>query len=178
MAKLWNEGITWDDVRSAGQDIENTGAPDSQFLRPEGDPEEREWFAAGVASNPTYQGVDESHWHPVQEFLQLMEVGVYPPPALLRALARGFSSYLDSGGDLSLEEAFFGKPKRRSGNFAARAALDQRHWGMAAIVIADAMVEGIPRIKAAERYVEQQGLNVDPETLVKLARRFNARLED
>ena len=57
---------------------------------------------------------------PVEIFLAHVNWGNYPPPEILASVAKCFNLYLQAKGDLSLEEVFYGKPKQRAGNFAAR----------------------------------------------------------
>ena len=46
----------------------------------------------------------------------------YPPPELLIFIGKQFEYYLDNEGDVSLEEAFFGKPVKGKGVYAKRQA--------------------------------------------------------
>ena len=57
---------------------------------------------------------------PLEIFLAYVNWGYYPAPEILASVAKCFNLYLQAKGDLSLEEVFYGKPKKRSGNFAAR----------------------------------------------------------
>tara|TARA_R110000796_G_scaffold208112_1_gene324394 strand:- start:1134 stop:1895 length:762 start_codon:yes stop_codon:yes gene_type:complete len=46
--------------------------------------------------------------------------GMYPPPVLMKSIFKCFELYFEAEGELSLEEVFFGKPKKRAGNYARR----------------------------------------------------------
>jgi hypothetical protein len=64
---------------------------------------------------------------PLGCFLNLLESGFYPPPEILLALADGFRTYFTAEGHLELEEIFFGKPLRGSGNFSKRKMTGRRY---------------------------------------------------
>ena len=53
-------------------------------------------------------------------------MGYYPPPELLLALSSLLTEYMDAKGKLTLEAVMFGKPKRRTGCFAARSQKQMR----------------------------------------------------
>lgn len=46
----------------------------------------------------------------------------YPPPEILWVIARQFRWYMENEGDVTLEEAFFGKPIKGKGVYSKRAA--------------------------------------------------------
>ncbi len=62
----------------------------------------------------------------------LIGMGVYPPPELLLTLRDCYLEYIRGAGELSLEDAFFGPPKHKGGNFARRQARDERNAHLAA----------------------------------------------
>jgi hypothetical protein len=64
---------------------------------------------------------------PVHAFLDAVERGRYPTPEITFAIAKAFELYFTAAGELSLEEVFFGKPKRKSGNFASRSNRELRY---------------------------------------------------
>lgn len=49
-----------------------------------------------------------------------LEAGCYPPPEVLTAISNCFSMYCIANGALTLEEVFFGPPKKGLGTHAAR----------------------------------------------------------
>jgi len=57
---------------------------------------------------------------PLSSLMFYTEMGHYPPPELLLGLLDSWETYLQGRGTVSLEEAFLGRPKRRSGTFAKR----------------------------------------------------------
>jgi hypothetical protein len=64
---------------------------------------------------------------PLGCFLTLIDFGFYPPPEILLAIANGFDAYFSAGGQLELEEIFFGKPLRGHGNFSNRKRTGERY---------------------------------------------------
>jgi len=56
----------------------------------------------------------------VEVFDYYLEVGFIPPPEILLTIASLFRTYFSYGGAVSLEDVFFGEPKRGVGNYAAR----------------------------------------------------------
>ncbi|MDR2880774.1 MAG: hypothetical protein LBV29_02585 [Azoarcus sp.] len=65
------------------------------------------------------------------------ELRCYPPPEILVAIAQCIENYRENGGDISLDEAFFGKPhkKRTSPDFESESHYSLyavfhrfRHW--------------------------------------------------
>lgn len=61
---------------------------------------------------------------PIGAFRYYIEMGFYPPPEILMAIADAFEMYFKTSGKLSLEEAFFGPEKKWVGNKAVRKAKD------------------------------------------------------
>jgi hypothetical protein len=57
---------------------------------------------------------------PAHALTNYMEMGTYPLPEILIALADCITLYLDSHGELELEEVFFGKKTQRLGNFSSK----------------------------------------------------------
>lgn len=71
------------------------------------------------------EGYYEKHYrieNPIELFLFDLSYGDYPPPELLVMISKCFNLYLLAEGELTLEDVFFGKLKKRSGNFAKRKA--------------------------------------------------------
>jgi len=69
---------------------------------------------------------------PLAALFYYVEMGFYPPPELLLALHDAYQVYETSRGHISLEEVFFGPPRRKAGTYAnRRAAWFQRViWGI------------------------------------------------
>jgi len=112
---------------------------------------------------------------PLAALFYHIESGFYPPPELLLALLDAWQSYRNCGGHVSLEEAFLGPPKPKSGNYAKRklARLNkmQMTWEMTKL-----LREGKTRIEAAECIADEsrrRGFEVEPETIVRTIKPFS-----
>lgn len=107
--------------------------------------------------------------NPFDAFFFWIDAGFYPPPELLLALQDAFAVYEASRGEISLEETFFGPPKRKAGGFARqKAARFQRLlW---AFRIDELVRKGHTKARAAEIIAEEDGGEIDPETIARQAR--------
>jgi hypothetical protein len=47
---------------------------------------------------------------PLESYRYLVNMGQYPPPEILTAINECFQEYTEKGGEISLDEAFFGSP--------------------------------------------------------------------
>ena len=103
---------------------------------------------------------------PLEALFYYIESGFYPPPELLFALRDAWREYENSAGDISLEEAFLGKPKPKAGNYAKQSRTRFKKMMMSADM--DAHVRsGLTRIEAAERISEKWNGSVEPETIAR-----------
>lgn len=111
---------------------------------------------------------------PIESVSAYVRAGLYPPPELLLAVGGSFESYVDARGEVGLEEAFFGRPKRRAGNYAAQkaASFDELRWAM----LVSSRDNGKTDLEAAEDIVRSERLEIDPESLLRRARRRWRRL--
>lgn len=57
---------------------------------------------------------------PIESFLDDLQFGRYPSPEVMLTIADSFNLYFNSGGLLTLEQAFFDDSHRGKGNFSAR----------------------------------------------------------
>ncbi len=62
--------------------------------------------------------------HAINRFLHDISYGSYSSPEILLMIAKCFDLYFLAQGELTLEEVFFGKTQKRSGNYARRKARD------------------------------------------------------
>lgn len=104
-------------------------------------------------------------------------LGYYPPPELMLALSVLLSEYMQGAGNLSLEEAMFGRPRRRTGTFAAR----NRNTGR------DMLTDAITRAAAKHGQSEHEAIDLleslsaiafrraDGEALLRAKRRYKAK---
>jgi len=79
--------------------------------------------------------------------------------------------YQYSQGSVSLEEAFFGPPKRKAGGYARREAAKMRRlsWGFGLSVL---MRRGHSKTRAAEILSEESGGRYEPETIKRMAHKL------
>jgi hypothetical protein len=61
---------------------------------------------------------------PIEDFVDDVTDGRYPTPEQLLSIAKCFQLYLEAEGKITLEEVFFGKPRKRSGNYSKRRRTD------------------------------------------------------
>jgi hypothetical protein len=105
---------------------------------------------------------------PLAALFYCIEMGFYPPPELMLALMDAYDVYKASRGDLSLEEVFFGPPRRKAGGYARRKAeqMQRLFWGMD---IDSLMRKGHAKMKAAELVAEKYRGMYEPETIARRA---------
>ncbi len=108
--------------------------------------------------------------NPLASISYLIQSGYYPPPEILLVLMDCYSEYIDAKGTMTLEEAFFEKPKKKLGNKAARF-----HKEMPMIDfkfhLESGLKKGKTQIEIAEKFISERNLNIDPESLLKAYRR-------
>jgi hypothetical protein len=56
--------------------------------------------------------------HPLASLSYYANGGFFPPPEVLLAVAKAYDLYISKGGDISLEEAFFGAPYKKIESYA------------------------------------------------------------
>jgi hypothetical protein len=81
-----------------------------------------------VIENPNFDS-------PFDVLSAFLVTGEYPPPEILIVISKIYQSYMDGEGSISLEEAFFGKPKKGVGTYSARRA--NREKGRASIMYSE-----------------------------------------
>lgn len=100
-----------------------------------------------------------------------IDYGHYPPPEILIALRECWEEYIDGEGLVSLESAFLGRPKQKSGNFSARFAR--------LVAITEIQSEflillgrGLSTSAAVEELHASGATKLEPETLLKMLRGY------
>ena len=139
---------------------------------------ERSW----VATEPPYPDVPREVGPRVAEHvLNAIDahvlMGYYPPPELLLALSALLSRYMDAAGKLTLEEVMFGKPKRRTGCYAARSQKPTRDMWTDALC-KSAAHKGKPEADVASLLESFSSLvfrRADAESLLRAKRRAKAK---
>lgn len=110
-------GVTWTDIAACKAELARGLMP---LLR-------EQWRAIGAVEIPDHKRVEcHEQDSPIRVLFRCISFGRYPPPELLMALQKAFDEYL--AGDLTLEEAFFGKPPRRAGSYAQRNRENERNY--------------------------------------------------
>lgn len=117
---------------------------------------------------------------PLSALFYMIDMGFYPPPELLLTLLDCWETYRAGGGDVSLEEAFLGKPVQKGGVYAKRKSSQfkrmVRQWEFAGL-----LREGKSRKEAAEIISERFGGRPEPESILREMRGFSgykAKAED
>jgi hypothetical protein len=73
-----------------------------------------------VANEFLHEGRDrQPSDNPLSSLAYYMEMGIYPPPEVLLAISNIFELYMHATGDISLDEAFFGKPHKKRTSYAS-----------------------------------------------------------
>lgn len=118
---------------------------------------------------------------PIEAFLFFVDLGYSPPPEILNSVATCFQTYLAFKGDIDLESIFFGPPQKGIGNYAARKAreFDFTFFYFELSIERSRCKSNNKKppslIDFAEQYIKNNGLNVDPESFVRNARRQKNR---
>lgn len=103
---------------------------------------------------------------PLEALFHLVALGLYPPPELLFTLGLAWTRYLDGAGNITLEKAFLGPPVPKAGNAARRRRSRARKLATF-FEMARLEQEAITRLDAATQVVEELGLDVIPESIVR-----------
>lgn len=90
---------------------------------------ERSWSACAEQDwrYQLYERNDDG-LNPLETLVHCARLGVYPKPEVLIAVSECFEHYFDRCGELPLEEAFFGRPRRGVGVYAKRRSSDAIYW--------------------------------------------------
>ncbi len=106
---------------------------------------------------------------PLSTLFYFIDMGFYPPPELLLALHDCWDTYQAGYGHISLEQAFFGNSRQKSGNYAKRNGA--RFERMAMRWIFDGLIsKGVSRTQAAEAVSAQFGGKLEPESILRIFR--------
>jgi hypothetical protein len=95
---------------------------------------------------------------PLAQLFEYVEAGFYPPPDLVLTVLDSWRRYCvaASADELTLEEAFFGKPKPKAGNYAAQALKKKKDLG-AAFQLGEHIKQGKSKEEAAALIANQYG---------------------
>lgn len=103
-----------------------------------------------------------------------VDFGLYPPPELLLLIAEQYNSYLS--GDMSLDEAFFGKARPKAGGFRNDFWKNQKYLRLHFEIVSGKRAN-VKMIKVAEEFVKKYQLSIDPESLLKSYREHRKECE-
>jgi hypothetical protein len=107
---------------------------------------------------------------PLSTLMFFTEMGFYPPPELLLGLLYSWREYLEGAGKKTLEEAFIGKPKRKGGNYSNQ---QTKAWTrmFLSTEFFKLIDEGLTQSAAAEKITDRYQLDIDPESLIRIAQK-------
>ncbi|WP_340676584.1 hypothetical protein [Paraglaciecola sp.] len=106
---------------------------------------------------------------PLEAFLVCVELGIYPPPEVMYAIADSFNLYLYENGELDLETVFFGKPIKGVGNEASRVNKVKQYEKF--FMLAFDKPEK-SQIELAEKFILDNDIKVDAESFLRSYRRY------
>lgn len=109
---------------------------------------------------------------PLGALFALAYLGQYPPPELLIMLGHCFDRYIQHGGEVTLEEVFFGKPVSRTGTYANRNALDCKRGHIKARFTHNLGL-GMRRIDAAAKVSDEYGGSPSADSIVRVMQGIN-----
>tara|TARA_B100001059_G_scaffold233135_1_gene272543 strand:- start:979 stop:1464 length:486 start_codon:yes stop_codon:yes gene_type:complete len=119
--------------------------------------------------------------HPLAALAYCLEAGVYPPPSVLIQIAETYKGYIHKQGEISLEDAFFGKPVKGIGNYAAKKAKFRDATMLHMMVQLETLtVDANKRrsqIEIAEEYLDKKRSDEDPEHLLRKLRRLRQKMQ-
>lgn len=136
-------------------------------------------YAWNLLDRLHYKGViDRDKLHelsdnPLAAVFFLIEMEFYPPPELLLALKDAYDEYLEAplqGKKMTLEEAFFGKPSQRGGNYAKKKYKDTKLLTIQ-FRFGELLDQGFSRADAAEKVSNLLGGSLDADTILRMLRR-------
>ena len=112
----------------------------------------------------------------LHSFVSNLDFGLLPPPETLLLVHEALQRYLRSNGEISLDEAFFGKPHKKNSSYAM--AWGSNNEKMMAVSIHVALSKISPRkvtqLDAVETMLTafNQDYDTDPESLLRSWRRW------
>ena len=119
---------------------------------------------------------DEESRDALHSFVSNLEFGMLPPPEALLLIHDALQRYLRSNGEISLDEAFFGKPHKKNSSYAM--AWGSNYEKMMAVSLHVALSQISPKkmtqLDAVETMLTafHQDYDTDPESLLRSWRRW------
>ena len=109
--------------------------------------------------------------NPLKKLSFYLEFGMYPPPEVLISISETYQKYMNLKGEIDLEEAFFGKPKKGKGNFSSRSHKSSDVHMMDLSLALNAVTDKKSQYEVASEYLERKNSDDDPEHLLRKMRR-------
>lgn len=112
----------------------------------------------------------------IDSYVKNLDWGILPPPETLLLLHDALTRYLRANGDLSLDEAFFGKPHKKNSSYAM--AWGSNHEKMSAVATHIGLSKISPKkmtqLEAVESMLSDfyRDFDTDPESLLRAWRRW------
>ena len=131
------------------------------------------WSNMGLDFIKRGENLRRSAKTPLATLFFFVEMGLYPPPELLLALLDCWESYMLNAGEIPLEVAFLGPPRKGAGNYSARSALNFRRF-MIRIEFEKMLVAGASRTEAAEAVSRKIGNKPDADSILRIMRGVTA----
>lgn len=112
----------------------------------------------------------------IDSFVNNVDFGILPPPETLTLISKALRSYLNANGDLSLDEAFFGRRHKKNTSYAMSFGDHSQLMRKLSFVIEmhKRNNQKISQLKAAEFLLEElhEDFDTDPESLLRSWRRW------
>lgn len=108
---------------------------------------------------------------PLEGLAVSIMTGYYPSPDLLFLILEKYLTYHGNAGSISLEEVFYGKPKKGVGNYAARHTKDKEYLKYYLYLTATSSNKSL--LEKTEDYINDNNLNIEPESLLRKYRRLS-----
>ena len=163
--------ISWSRVRYWRQELGRNSDPNSNIAKLR-----ESWAKVSLGSDEEecLRSLEGFIDYPLSMLSSLIRIGIIPPPELLLALAEAFEIYVDSGGAIELESAFFGPARKKSGTYARRRKKRERDmfiaWNMGKLES-----RGMTKIQAAEKvalmlekFPEWGKVPPDPDSIARM----------
>jgi hypothetical protein len=109
---------------------------------------------------------------PLATLASLWEFTCYPPPEVMASIAETYNHYMRLGGAATLEEVFFGKPKKVLGTHSRQESSKGMLQHLEFLIQCDKVnSRSTPQIERAIETIEFYKSSKDPETLLRAYRR-------
>ena len=115
--------------------------------------------------------------NPFKKLSNCLEFGMYPPPEVLISISETYERYMARKGEIDLEEAFFGKPKKGRGNFSSRSNRESDVHTLQLFLSLNDVTDKKSQYEVASEYLANKKSDEDPEHLLRKFRRYRKALK-